>query len=167
MVEIRPVVRTSTLLVVKILLIMIVVAWAANSGIQSVNYTGESGGLDTTNNQLLTTAQGFSKVSTLSAAGTSCGSAVTYGSGTVANTPLTGGDVIFDAQVNTTATTPSSTCFTVTFYLFTSIATQSSLGPVYISTGSTVTPGQAIDCKFDLGSSSLPTPPFSYKLAVQ
>ncbi len=167
MVEIRPVVKTSILLVVKVFLIMIIVAWAANSAIQSVNYTGESGILDITNNQFVTTARGFSKASTLSAAGTSCGLAVSYGFGTVANTPLTSGDVIFDAQVNTTATTSSSTCFTVTFYLSTSIATQSSLGPVYISTGSTVTPGQAIDCKFDLGSSSLPIPPFSYKLAVQ
>jgi hypothetical protein len=166
--RIRPVVKTSILLVAKIFLITIIVAWAANSAIQPVNYTGETGGLDNTSNQLLTTAKGFSKTSAASAVGASgCLSAVTFGSGTVANNALTGGDIIFDAQVNTTATTPSSTCFTVTFYLSTSIGSQTTFGPVYLSTGASVTPGQAIDCKFDLGSSSLPTPPFSYKLAVQ
>src|SRR6267143_2454122 len=165
--RIRRVVRTSILLVVKMFLITIIVAWAANSAIQPVNYTGETGGLSSTNNQLLTTAKGFSKTSAASAVGTSCGSPVTFGSGTVANTALTGGDIIFDAQVNTTATTPSNTCFTATFYLSTSIGSQTMYGPVYLSTGATVTPGQAIDCKFDFGSSSLPAPPFSYKLTVQ
>ena len=118
------------------------------------------------NDELLTTAKGFSKTSAASAAGTSCGSPVTFGSGMVANNALTGGHIIFDAQVNTTATTPSSTCFTATFYLSTSIATQTTYGPIYLFTGATVTPGQAIDCKFDLGSSSLPASPFSYRVTV-
>jgi|SRR2546427_5962173 len=164
--EIRPVVKTSFLFVLKIFLVLIMLAWATNSAIQPLNYTGESGRLDRTNNELLTTAKGFSKTSAASAAGTSCGSPVTFGSGTVANTALTGGNIIFAAQVNTTATTPNSTCFTVTFYLSTSMGSQTTFGPVYLSTGASVTPGQAIDCKFDLGSSSLPTSPFSYKVTV-
>jgi len=164
---IQTIARATILLAIKIFLMLIMVAWAVNSVAQTTSYTSEAGGLNKTDNQLLVTVKGFSKTSAASAAGTSCGAPVTYGSGTLANTALTGGNIIFEAQVNTTATTPSSTCFTVTFYLFTSIGSQATYGPVYLSTGATVTPGQAIDSKFDLGSSSLPTPPFSYKLIVQ
>lgn len=164
----RPTAKVSIPLALKTLLISIMITWAATSVAQTVSYAGETGGLDKTNNQLLATGKGFSKTSAASAVGASgCGSAVTFGSGTVANTALTGGNIIFAAQVNTTATTPNSTCFTVTFYLSTSIGSQTTYGPVYLSTGASVTSGQAIDCKFDLGGSSLPTPPFSYKLAVQ
>ena len=152
---------------VKLLLVLIVVSLAATSSISPVSYTGEVGGLNKTSNQLLTTAKGFSRTTAASAVGNACGSNVTFGSGTLANTALVNGNVIFDVQVNTTATATANTCFTVTFYLATSIGSQTQYGPVYLATGGSVTAGQAIDCKFDLGSSSLPTPPFSYKLAVQ
>lgn len=166
MTRLKLVARTSFFLSVKALLILLMVAWAATSTVQNVNYTGESGSINNTDNKLLTTAKGFSKATSTSAAGTSCGSPVTFGSGTVANTALTTGHVMFDAQVNTTASTPNNTCFTVTFYLSTSISSQSQYGPVYISTGGSITSGQAIDCKFDTASSSPPSPPFSYRVTV-
>jgi hypothetical protein len=167
MIRIRPI-ATRIALGIKILLLLVTVAWATNSLVNTIPYTGEAGSLNNINHQLLTTAKGFSTTGTSSATGTSCpGSPVTFGSGTVANTALASGHVIFDAQVNTTASTPINTCFSVTFYLSTALGSQSQLGPVYISTGGTVTSGQTIDCKFDLASSTMPTPPFSYRLAVQ
>src|SRR5207245_3062693 len=107
---IQTIARSTLLLSIKIFLMLSMVAWAVNSITETTSYTSEAGGLNKTDDQLLVTANGCSKTSTASAAGTSCGSPVTYGSGTLANTALTGGDIIFGVQVNTTATAPSGTC---------------------------------------------------------
>ena len=111
---------------------------------------------------------GYSRISaTIPAAGTSCLSPVTYGASPgVANTPLAAGDILFDAQANTTALSTINTCYSATLYISSSIANQSQYGPVYVATGSTITPGQTIDCKFDLGT-ALPASPFAFKITVQ
>ena len=153
----------------RVALLLVMVVFAATLAITTTSIAGgEKGSYLPVNNQILVTDKGFSKSSsTQTASGTSCGSPQTFGgSPSIANTPITANDIIFDAQSNTTAGAPTNTCFTVTFIVFTSITTKSTYGPVYISTGPTVTAGQTIDCKFDVGT-SLPSSPFSFKVTVQ
>src|SRR5260370_4242771 len=110
----------------------------------------------------------YSRISSpTAAAGTSCGSPANYGASPgVANTPLTAGNILFDAEANTTASSSPNTCYTITLYVSTSIANQTQYGPVYAATGSTVTPGQVIDCSFDVGL-ALPPAPYAFKITVQ
>lgn len=152
----------------RVVVLLVTVVFAATLAVTTTSFNGENGSYLPVNNQIVVTDKGFTKPSsTQTAAGTSCGSPITFsGSPSVANTPITANDIIFDAQSNTTASSPVSTCFTVTFIVFTSPTTRSTYGPVYISTGSTVTAGQTIDCKFDTGS-TLPTSPFSFEVTVK
>jgi hypothetical protein len=154
-------------LVVKVLLVLVVVAWATTSVVQNVNYTGETGAVENINNTLLATSKGFHTTSAASASGTSCpGSPVTFGVGSAANTVLVNGDEIFEVQVNTTGTTPTSTCFTVTLYLSTSQGSETQYGPIYLASGASAPAGETIDCKFDLATTSLPSSPFTYRLTI-
>jgi hypothetical protein len=154
-------------LIIKILLVLIVAAWATASVIQTANYTGETGAVENINNTLLATSKGFHTTSAASAAGTSCpGSPVTFGIGTAANTALVNGDEVFEVQVNTTGTTPINTCFTVTLYLSNSTGSETLYGPIKLATGASAPPGETIDCKFDLATASLPSPPFTYRLTI-
>ncbi len=89
----------------------------------------------------------------------SCVSTVAFGAfpGT-ANTALTAGNIVYDVQVNTTATAQAIIRFTVTLATTTSNTTnQTSYGPVYIKTGASITPGQTINCKVGLATMNLQT----------
>ncbi len=153
----------------RVVLLLVTVVFAATLAVTTTSFNGgENGSYLPVNNQIIVTDKGFSKSSsTQTATGTSCGSPTSFaGSPGVANTAITANDIIFDAQSNTTSTAPASTCFTVTFIIFTSPTSRTTYGPLYISTGSTVTGGQTIDCKFDTGT-SLPTSPFSFEVTVK
>jgi hypothetical protein len=153
----------------RVVVLLVTVVCAAGLAATTLSMAGENGSYLPVSNNLLVTDKGFSKASsTQTASGTSCpGSPVTFGgSPSVANTNITSNDIVFDAQSNTTSITPGNTCFTVTFIIFTSATSRSTYGPVYIITGATVTAGQTIDCKFDIGS-SLPLSPFSFEVTVK
>jgi hypothetical protein len=152
---------------VKLVFVVVIIVYAS-SVTSSTNYQGEKGSYVSVNNGLLLLDRGYSKVpSTTAPTGTSCVSPVNFsGSPGVANTQLTAGDILFDVQANTTASSTISTCYSVSFYLSTSIANQTQYGPVYVATGGSVTVGQMIDCKFDIGL-SLPSSPFSFRVTVQ
>lgn len=110
--------------------------------------------------------RGFSKAgSTTAAAGISCGSPITFSAtaGT-ANNAISTGDIVYDVQLNTTGSTPANTCFTVTLTITPNSGSQTVIS-VYMATGATVTAGQTIDCKFDIGT-SYPSSPYSFKVAV-
>src|SRR5713226_8662368 len=148
-----------SLAAVKTTLFLVVVVCAASISITNISFSGEQGTLVTVANGLLSVDKGFNKTTvTLSAAGTSCPSTVVFGASPgTANTGLTANDVIYDVQVNTTGSAPSNSCFTVRLAVTLGLGTPTNYGPVYIETGSPVTGGRAIDCKFDLQTTSLPT----------
>ena len=110
--------------------------------------------------------KGFSKAgSGMSEAGRNCGQKVVFsGSPGTANNVVVAGDIIYVVQLNTTSSTPVNACFTVTLTITPTGGSPTSYS-VRIGTGSPVTAGQTIDCKFDIGT-SFPSSPFSFKLTV-
>jgi len=164
----RPFARGASLIGLAKLVLVVVIIVYASSVTTSTNYEGEKATYLSVNNGLLLLDKGFAKISsTIAAAGTSCVSPVTFsGSPQVANTLLNSADMRFDSQANTTSSSTVNTCYSVTLYVWTSIANQSQYGPVYVATGSTVAPGQTIDCSFDVGV-SLPPSPYAFKITVQ
>ena|SRR2546425_2025867 len=166
--RVRLFVRGTPLIGLAKLFFVVVIIVYASSVTSSTNYMGERATYLSVNNGLLLLDKGYSKVSaTTPAVGTSCVSPVTFsGSPQVANTLLTSGDFLFDTQANTTISSTSNTCYSVTFYLSSSISNQTQYGPVYVATGTPITVGQMIECKFDIGA-SLPSSPFTFKVIVQ
>jgi hypothetical protein len=152
---------------VKFVLVIVIIVYAS-SVTSSTNYQAEKATYLSVTNGLLVMDEGYSKISsTTQAAGTSCVSPVVYGTSPgVANTPLTAGNILFDVEANTTASSLPSTCYSITLYVSTSIANQTQYGPVYVGTVSTVTPGQTIGCSFDVGA-ALPSSPYAFKILVQ
>jgi len=73
--------------------------------------------------------------------------------------------MIYVIQVNTTASTAASTCFTATLVITSSDSPQQAY-TVYLATDSTPVNNETIDCKFDIGS-LLPTSTYSFKVTVQ
>src|SRR6266571_3149217 len=108
--------RTLWFVAVKVILSLMVFAYAANITITTTLYHAENGGLINVTNTLTAMDKGLSKAaSTTSAAGTSCGSNVTFtGTPARAYTALTANNFTYTIQVNPTATTAPNTCFTVT-----------------------------------------------------
>src|SRR5260370_6055372 len=164
----RPFARGASLIGLAKLVLVVVIIVYASSVTSSTNYQAEKATYLSVANGLLVMDEGYSKISsTTSAAGASCVSPVNYGASPgVANTPLTAGNTLFDVEANTTSSSTVNTCYSITLYLSTSIANQTQYGPVYVATGSTVTPGQMIDCRFDVGI-ALPPSPYAFKVTVQ
>ena len=158
--------RTLWFVAVKVILSFMVFAYAANITITTTLYHAENGGLINVTNTLTAMDKGLSKAaSSISAAGTSCGSNVTFtGTPAAANTALTANNFIYTIQVNTTATTAPSTCFTMTLTI--SIGGTLKSNMIYLATEALPTAGETIDCKFDIGS-SLPTSPYTFQVTVQ
>lgn len=162
------VVRRATLyLALKVLLTLFVLVYAASIVTTTTTYQAAVGGAVSVTNNLKAMDKGFSKAgSTISAAGTSCANNVTFtGSPGIANTAITANNIIYVVQVNTTASTAASTCFTATLVITPSGSPQQTY-TVYVATDSTPADDETIDCKFDIGS-SLPTSPYSFKVTVQ
>jgi hypothetical protein len=112
--------------------------------------------------------RGFSKASSnVAANGAACGSAVQFGVVAGTATPgVTSGHMIYDVQLNTTGTTPTSTCWQVKLTYTTNGGVFTTVGPVVVGTGVVNPPvNEVIDCQFDMGS-SLPSSPFSYAVVV-
>lgn len=159
--------RATFYLAVKILFTMFVLVYAATIVTTTTTYQASMGGAISVTNNLEAMDKGFAKAgSTIAAAGTSCANNVTFtGSAGVANTAITTNNIIYVVQVNTTASTAASTCFTATLVITPSGSPQQTY-TVYIATDSTPTNDETIDCKFDIGS-ALPTSPYSFKVTVQ
>ena len=151
----------------KLIFIVVIIVYASSVA-TSTSYQAEKATYLSVNNGLLLLDEGYSRISTTtSPAGISCVSPITYsGSAQVANSQLTAGDVLFDVQANTTSSSTINTCYTVAFYISTSNSNQTQYGLVYLATGGSITVGQTIDCKFDIGL-SLPSSPFAFKVTVQ
>lgn len=152
---------------IKMLLLMIMVVSGASIGITQTKYQSEMGGTLNVANQVNLIDKGFATAAIPSGATGNCPSAnVTFGitPGT-ANNAITTNDYVYDAQVATTASTPALTCFTVTLILTPNGGPQTTY-TLKVASGATITAGQTIDCKFDIGA-VLPTPPFTFLARVQ
>ena len=154
-------------LAIKALLIVVMVVSGTTVGITQTKYQSEIGGTFDVANQVSLIDKGFASATLPSTATGNCPSAnVTFGitPGT-ANNAITINDYVFDAQVATTGSTPAHTCFTVTLTLTPNGGPETTY-TLKIASGATITAGQTIDCKFDIGA-LLPTPPFAFLAKVQ
>jgi hypothetical protein len=160
--------QLSLFLVLKICLFLTILVYGATIVVVPTNYKAVSAGRISVNTNLLGQDRGFSKAnSAIAAAGTNCGAGTQVNFSAVAgtaNTALTAGDIVYDLQVNTTASTPSNTCWTVSLVYTPTGGSQTSAGSVVIATTVAVS-GQTVDCKFDVGA-SLPAPPFTFQVSV-
>jgi hypothetical protein len=160
--------RASLFLGVKAFLTIIVLAYAATLVTTPHTYQALTGGSLKVTNNLGAVDKGFTTATLGSSVTGTCPSAnVTFGvaPGT-ANTAILANDYVYDVQVSTTAASPVRSCFTATLVLTPASGTPTTYGPVSMATGASVSAGQTIDCKFDVGA-SLPQSPFSFKVTVQ
>ena len=153
-------------LFVKITLALLVLVVSAAITVTPTTYQAEIGSAYQVTNNLAIEDRGFTTATTTtSATGTCPTSNVTFtGSPQKANNPITLGDIVYDLQVNSTASTPVSSCFTVTLTL--SLGGTQTTKILSIASGSTVAPSQTIDCTLDIGTSLVPVSPFSFKVTV-
>jgi len=151
-----------------VLVILLVSVSAASITATSSNYQAQMSSAYNASNNILIGDKGFTKPAASTGTTQPCPSAgnVTFSSvpGT-ANNAITAGDIVYDVQVNATATTPLVKCFTVTLTL--SISGPPTIKTLTIASGTSVTAGWTIDCKLDTGLTALPNVPFSFTLTVQ
>lgn len=160
--------QISSFLLLKVILLTVLLAYAATTPITTTSYRALIGGELNVVNELSGADRGFSKASSNTAAnGAACGSAVQFGLvAGIATSGVTSGHMIYDVQLNTTGTTPTSTCWQVKLTYTTNGGALTIVGPVWIGTGIVNPPvNEVINCQFDLGS-SLPSSPFSYAVVV-
>ena len=150
----------------KLVFATIIIAVSAAITITPTTYQAELGSAYQITNNLTVGDKGFSKAAVGTGTTGTCPSGnVTFGiiAGN-ANSAITAGDIVYDVQVNATASTPLVSCFTVTLTL--SIGGSQTSKSLTIASGSSVSVGQTIDCKLDIGTTSLPASPFSFKVTV-
>jgi hypothetical protein len=147
------------------LAILVIAVSAATITVTSKTYQGEVGSAVNVSNNILVGDKGFSKPVVGTGATGSCPSAgkVTFSAiaGT-ANNAITAGDIVYDVQVNATASTPKVSCFTVTLSI-----TGSPDKSLTMASGTSVAAGWTIDCTLDIGTTSLPASPYTFKITVQ
>jgi hypothetical protein len=149
----------------KILVILVLAVSAATIATTSKNYQAEMGSAYNAANNILVGDKGFLKPAAGTAATGTCPTGnVTFGVTGTANNAITAGDIVYDVQVNATATTPTLRCFTVTLTL--TVSGPPTTKTLTIASGTSVAAGQTIDCKLDTGLTTLPTVPFSFTLTV-
>jgi hypothetical protein len=147
-----------------VLAILVIAVSAAAITVTSKNYQGEVGSAVNVSNSILVMDKGFLKPSANTTATGSCPSGnVTFSSTAgVANNAITAGDIVYDVQVNATASTPLRSCFTVTLSI-----TGSPDKSLTIASGTSTAAGWTIGCKLDIGTTSLPASPYTFKVTVQ
>ncbi len=153
-------------LLIKAILTMIVLVYAASVSVTVTVHQADVGGYLSVTNNLAAMDKGFSKASsTLTVTGNCPTGNVTFSSSPqVANTNITLSHIIYDIQVNTTATTALLSCFAVMLTI-TPAGSSQQTSTVKVATGSSVSAGWTVDCKFDIGT-TLPPSPFSFKVTV-
>lgn len=147
--------------VAKLVVSLVAIVFAASISVTSSTYQAEIGSAVNVANGLIATDKGFA-VQVLGSAVTSCSSPVTFGViPGIANTPVTAGHLVYDVQVNSTASVTPSMKFNATLVVG-SIA----YGPVCIETPASPADQQTIDCKFDVGT-TLPASPYTFQVTIQ
>ena len=153
----------------KIVLAFIVIAVSAASIVVTpTTYQAEVGGELNVTNRLVAVDKGFSIASSgAAAAGTSCSSPTLFGVGIVANNAITAQHIVYDVAVNETLTVTINTCYKATFVVTPNGGSATTYGPVYMNSTVSILTTFRIDCKFDIGSSLLPSSPYSFQLTIQ
>ena len=151
------------MLLAKVSLALLGVAFAATITVTSTTYQAEFGSATTVSGSLIATDKGFSASATgVGSNGANCTSAVVFGPlPKTANTNIAAGHLAYDVQVNTTATSVGSTKHNVTL-----VIGSTSYGPLCIMTLAVQPANETIDCKFDIGT-ALPASPYAFKVTVQ
>lgn len=151
------------ILLAKVSLALLGVVFAATITVTSTTYQAEFGSATTIAGGLTATDKGFSASATGAGSnGANCTSAVVFGaSPKTANTNIVAGHLVYDVQVNTTASSIGSTKYNVTL-----VIGSTSYGPLCIMTQGVQPANQTIDCKFDVGT-ALPASPYAFKVTVQ
>src|SRR5690242_1514063 len=110
--------QLSLYLFLKICVFLTILVYGATIVAVPTSYKAVSAGRVDVKSNLAGQDRGFSRASsTLAASGTSCGVGSQVNFSVVAgnaNTAITAGDIVYDLQVNTTASTPNTSCWTVT-----------------------------------------------------
>ena len=153
--------KVSWIFLAKVIVSLIVIAYAAAISTSSRSYQAETGAYFNSVNGLLAIDRGFYLATSNSIANGTCASPAVFGpSPVVANNGITSGDLVFVVRINTTSITLNSN-FNVTFYL-----EDSSFGPLCIQSNSAPT-GEIVECEFDIGSPTLPASPYTMRVTVQ
>jgi len=162
--HIRLIKSAGWLVAAKVCLAVLALVFAASITITSNTYQAQVGSAVNVTNVLRATDKGFSiATSGSNGNGTSCSAPVIFSSSpVVANTNITAGDFVYDIQVNSTSSAQPNKTFTVNFVL-----DSTQYGPLCIQTPSSPINGQMIDCKFDIGTNSLPFSPYSFSVRIQ
>src|SRR5260370_29232733 len=148
--------QLSIFLFLKICILLTILVYGASIVAVPTSYKAVSGGRVDVKSNLAGQDRGFSRASsTLAAVGTSCGVGTQVSFSVVAgtaNTAITAGDIVYDLQVNTTASTPNTTCWTASLTYSPAGGSQTKAGSVFIRTTSAVS-GPPIERHFVFGSS--------------
>ena len=155
----------SWIFVAKVLISLAAVVFAASISVTSSTYQAEIGSYTQFPTGLIATDKGFAPALVGSGAtgtGTSCSTPIVFAAlpGT-ANNAITMGHWVYDVQINSTTTATPSAKYNVTLTLPTAFP------PLCIQNAASPANGQAIDCKFDIGTTTLPASPYSFKVTVQ
>jgi hypothetical protein len=150
-------------LIAKILVSLSVLVYAATVSVSTTNHQSDFGSYLSVVNNLLATDKGFAVAgSGSSSAGTSCSSPIQFGiSPGTANTAITSGDFVYTVQVNSTSSAASLSNHNVTLVL-----ASNTFGPLCIQLPLVPLNGQTIACKFDVQATTLPAPPYTFKVTV-
>ncbi len=142
---------------------LLALVFAASITVSTTTYQAQVGSTVNVTNSLRAIDKGFSiPTSGSTSNGTSCSNPVIFSpSPGIANTNITAGDLVYDIQVKSTPIAQPNTPFNVTFVLGSTV-----YGPLCIQTPSPSVDGQIIDCKFDIGTNSLPSSPYSFRVII-
>jgi len=148
----------------KTLLALLAFTFATSITVSSTTYQADVGSSLNVTNFLRAMDKGFYKAGAGSNGnGTSCSSPVVFRpTPSVASTDITSGDLIYDVQVYSTSSAMADETFTVTFLL-----EGAPFGPICIKEPLSPVDGQTIDCMFDIGTTSLPSSPYSFRVIIQ
>ncbi len=163
-IRLRLVNKSGWVVAAKIFLALFTLVFAASITVNPTSYQAAVGSYLSVSNQLRATDKGFTlATSSSSDNGLSCSGPIVFSStpGT-ANTNITAGHLVYNVQVNSTSSAMPSHNFNVTFVLG-----ASSYGPLCVQTPASPVDGQTINCEFDIGTNSLPSAIYSFKVVVQ
>ena len=152
-----------------VLAILVIAVSAASIPITNNKYQAEIGSAYNITNNIVVGDKGFSKPIAGTAATGTCpsgpGANVTFGiTPGNANNQILAGDIVYDVQVNETINTPTLSCFTVSLTI--PVSGSQVTKSLTIASGTSVTAGWTIDCKLDIGTTTLPASPYSFKVVV-
>ena len=150
----------------KLVLATIIIAVSAAITVTPTTLQAELGSAYQVTNNLTVADKGFSKASAGTTATGSCptGNVTFSGVAGTANNAITAGEIVYDLQVNATSSTPIVSCFTVTLTL--SIGGSQTSKSLTVASGASIASGETIDCKLDIGTTTIPASPFSFKVTV-